>query len=114
MIVTDTYRGDDITINGRINQNITGWKIKCEIWDRESNSIKKATSNVTGGGDEQVLITNADEGRFNVYVVAGETSNFIGDAQVEIVAIDTNDSETTVFNEYFSLKDRQIDWDTIT
>lgn len=113
MIITDVYRGDNIVITGRINQVITGWKIKCELWDRGSGSIKKATSNVGGGGDDQILITNADEGRFNIFVEKDETSTFVGDVQIEIATVDTNDIETTVLNEYLSLIDKKIDWDSL-
>lgn len=82
-------KGDSSTLEWTIDTSITGWKIRVEIWDDCKSSLKLATLN-SGGSDDQVKITDASGGKFNVYIPKDATKNFADDAHIEIEVETTN------------------------
>lgn len=114
MSITD-FRSDSaiykftVKLNN-IAQDITGWKIVCEIWDEE-NSIKKATANVVGGGDDQIQITDAANGKFEIYIDKNETSNFTNVSNIEIASF-VGDNKDTIYRNTLKLKTERITWET--
>ena len=110
-IITD-YKGDSATIRFTIeNRDITDYKIICEIWDNQNHQIKKATANA-GGGDNQIKIIDADNGRFDIYIDKYETSEFGPGSYIE-VAVLFDDEKDTIYKEVIMLNDSKIDWESV-
>lgn len=114
---TEDFKGDTATYAftvklGDVAEDITGWKIIAEIGDGELK-IKKATANVSGGSDSMILITDAANGKFEIYQNKDETVNFGSDSYIE-VAYDTGTIKDTLWQSTLSLIDININWDTIT
>lgn len=82
-------KGDSSVLEWTIDTDITGWKIRVEIFDDCKNSLKLATLN-SGGSDDQVKITNATSGKFEVYLIQDATKNFEDKAKIEIEVETTN------------------------
>jgi hypothetical protein len=112
MIIEGIVKGDTINLELSINQVISGWKIRCEIFDNSNNSIKLATLN-SNGSDEQILITNSLKGEFTIKVPKGLTSCFNDKSFIEVEVENTSgeiftpiigkDSEIRFINQ-------KIDW----
>lgn len=121
----EAKKGDSIDINGSVAQDITGWSIRAEIWDNTTaaispfgpNSIKKATSDITGGAVDQIEVTNVTTGTFIIYVDAGETTSMKGDIMLEI-EVEDNTSPTrkrfTIYRDFIHLFDEQLTWTDVT
>jgi len=107
-------KGDTIYLECNFCENITGWKIRCEIYDESSGSIKLATSN-SGGSDNEIEITNAIIGEFAIKVAKNLTTNFDDEAKIEI-EVDTGNlvagsSEVlTVYQDTITFSNEQITW----
>ena len=102
--VTDYYTGEII--------DITGWKLVCEIWDGKSHQIKKATANVPGGGDLQIKITDAINGKFEIYIDKYETSDFLDSSYMEIAML-LGDQKDTIYKDDAIFKNVKITWESI-
>lgn len=81
--LTDIVKGDSISLEATLSENITDWKIRCEIWDDCSNCIKLATVN-SGGNDAQIEITDAPNGVFIIKVEKDKTTCFADKGFIEI------------------------------
>lgn len=103
MLLMDFHGGDSITLSGRINQSILGWEIRCEMQDNSGTSIRKATANVPGGGEQQILLVDPSAGRFKIFFQPVETIQMRGDVNVQIKVRDNNDQETTIYNEFLNI-----------
>ena len=114
MIIEGVVRGDTINFDCSIAENITDWKIRCEIFDRCSNCIKLATAN-SGGDDNQIEITDAPNGEFTIKVLKNLTTCFEERSFIEIEVENTSGEITTPIageeNELRFKKER-ITWTT--
>lgn len=114
----ETFRGDAADLLCEIkSEDITGWKIRAEIWDNSTTSgiagvtyFRKASSNVSGGSDNQALITDGPNGLFTIFILSGDTTNLGKDVQIEIQVTDTNDNNFTVLKDSINLKPQRITW----
>lgn len=107
--------GDNIEFECNAGENISNWKIRCEIWDSKGNSFKKATANVTGGSDNQIKITNSSQGLFSIYINAEETSNFdtVNNANIEIELETSDGKKFTGYQGTIKFDKQRINWDSI-
>lgn len=110
------YKGDSavfkFTVSSKgIAEDITGWKILAEFGDDTGTELKKATSNVVGGGDGQVKITDAVNGKFEVYLDKGETNIFSNYGYLEVASLVGSDKDTLFFSELI-FNTPKIDWET--
>ena len=82
----DHYRGDSKTLELTVTDgngdavNLTGayiwFTVKKRAKDVDSKAvITKATANVDGGGDEQILITSGSLGLVEIYLVPADTED---------------------------------------
>jgi hypothetical protein len=116
MTIGTFIKGDSITLECNLNQNIDNWKIRCEIYEEVGQSVKLATAN-SGGSDDQIKITSSTTGIFKIYVPKDATKDFCDEnnrAFIEI-EIETNDSPSkkyTVLQDELELKDQTINWST--
>lgn len=104
-------KGDTILFEGTLSEDITDWKIRCEIYDSCSNSIKLATEN-SGGADNQILITDALNGVFLITVAKNLTTCFEDKSRIEI-EMETTDNPTQLFTVQqgeIDFKDQKITW----
>lgn len=117
----EAFKGDAIDIEVEVNQDLTGWNIRAELWDStgpqsgEIHSVRKATSGVVGGADDQIDITSPTAGEFTVFIDTGDTTDFKGDVQLEIeLENDTSSGagqKWTVFRGAIHMKEERIQWD---
>jgi len=108
--ITDIIRGDSVTFECNIEENITDWKIRCEIYNT-STSIKKATAN-SGGADDQIKITSAIDGKFLIIINKRETKDLDVHSNIEI-EVETPDNKIyTVYQNKIIFNSQRIDWET--
>ena len=106
-------KGDSFQIQGTLEAIITGWKLRCEIYDDCSNCIKLATAN-SGGANNQIEITDGANGVFIITVAKNLTTNFDKNSFIEIEA-ETDDSPTKIFTinqGKITFLDEEITWET--
>jgi len=108
--ITNLVKGDTVTFECEALENITGWKIRVEIYG-SAHSIKKATAN-TGGSDSQVKIIDAINGEFEIYINKGETTDFEHNAKIEIEMEDVSGKLWTVHQEDVEFSSERIKWIT--
>ena len=113
------YKGDSVELEFQL------WvdKSKGTYWDLTNHQIrfqlnsptpiKKATANVSGGGDDQINITNAAQGLFVVIITKAETDLINpGDYEfeVEITTPAPTSARYTVLQSYIRLLQAIITW----
>jgi hypothetical protein len=113
------YRGDSRTYRFTVLQkgttipvDITGWAIAAEVWDAASGEIRKATANITDGGDDQILITDATGGVFEVYILKDETLDFEDDAEIEVGEF-TSGAKNTLYRVKIKFTDSELTWPVV-
>ena len=111
-VINNIVKSDSIEFEGSLGENITDWKIRAEIYC-QSKSVKKATANVFGGSDTQILITDAINGNFSIYINAGETVDFNRESSIEIEVEDTNGKRWTVKQARIEFLPEKINWSSI-
>jgi len=106
------FKGDSISLGMTSSIAITGFEIRAEFFDGSSNSIKLATSNVTGGSDDQIEITSSTE--FTIKVAPDLTTNFKNDSSLEIELKNASGTyqETKRFD--FKFQSQKITWTNVT
>lgn len=106
-------KGDNIKWEGTLGLDITGWKVRCELYDREGVSIKLATAN-SGGSNDQIEITDASNGVLLIKVPKTVTENISDRAFLE-VEFETADSPTEIYTglaDEVKFKCARINWET--
>ena len=106
-------KGDTILLEGTLGEDITNWKIRCEIYDDCSNSIKLATGN-SGGSNDQISITDATNGVFLITVAKDLTTCFDDKSfiEIEMETDDTPSQQFTVQQGEIDFAKEQITWKT--
>ncbi len=114
-------KGDSISLESDIDTDITGWKLRAEIFDDQSHCIKLATSNVTGGSDDQIEILNATTSKSNfiISVPEGATECFEKESQIEIEAetvqtVGGKVEKITIFKGKIIFESEEITWDDVS
>ena len=111
--ITDIIKGDSFSLEGNLGVPMTGWKLRCEIYDGCSNSIKLATEN-SGGADVQIEITDEANGVFVINVAKNLTTCFADKSFIEVEA-ETNDTPSKLFTIHqgeIRFKKEEITWET--
>lgn len=110
-------KGDSILLEASSPVDLTGWKLRCEIYD-SSNTIKLATSS-SGGSDDQIKIdsVSATKSIFTIKVPAGATVEFADCAKIEIEAETDNivggvPEILTLLQDEITFKAQKITWST--
>lgn len=109
--IKNIIKGDSVEFECSTTDNITGWKIRCEIYDDINHSIKKATAN-SGGSDSQIKITDALNGKFSIYILKGETTKFSQKSFIEIAVTTPDEKSYTVYQDKIEFKSQRIKWTT--
>ncbi|MCX7716692.1 MAG: hypothetical protein N2Z73_04675, partial [Endomicrobia bacterium] len=109
------YSGDNWVLNYTIYDaegkplNLTGVEIRAELKNVSKNvSIKKASSNVSGGHSSQIEIVNAQKGQIKIKFYNTETQNLLPDIydfEVEIRQQSTGLQYTVIREKFEVLKD---------
>lgn len=81
------FRGDSIDFECELNLDLTGYKIRAELFDQYCRSIKLATLNA-GGSDSEIEVTDDSEGLFTIYIEKDTTNCFhlVSFLEIEIEA----------------------------
>jgi len=111
-------KGKTIQLSITVDDDITDWKIRAELFDNDGTSVKLATSN-SGGSDDQIEKTTLGSSSvFVLKVASGLTSNIEDEAFLEIEA-DTGDDVggddeilTILPKMRLTFEDSKIDWIT--
>lgn len=115
----DTFQGDTLKLQGVVNKNILNWEIRAELWDNqptksgEIHIVRKATSNVTGGAANQILVIDGPKGKFTLNFAPGDTNDFKGDTRLEIQLTDLAFDETTIFSGFINIQEQRITWTSV-
>lgn len=108
----DIVKGDSIDFTCTITDtDISGWKLRCEIYDSGDNSIKLATAN-SGGSDLQIEVTDATTGKFIIHVAKAATINFKDTARIEIECEITAEKLITCYQSVIAFNRNKITWTT--
>ena len=113
MYIKGITKGDTIFFKIQVHENITGWKIRAELYDC-SNSIKLANT-ASGGSDSQILVDDVAEGIFTVIIPKNETDCFDKQSHLEIEIEDNHADQFTIMNgedTVVNLKCQRIKWST--
>lgn len=115
----EATRSDSITINFIYDGDITNWKIRANIEDHSGHSLKLATANVTGGSNNQIEITDGENGNFNLYVAKDLTTNFDCEAEleIEVETTETVGGETeklTIKKLNIKFLEEKLDWTDVS
>lgn len=125
-IITPIVKGDTLVLECTIPEDITGWKIRCEIYDA-SSSLRLATTNSGGNNDQIEVISIAPEKSvFEIKIPSGATTDFgsvvrtqdgsnVNRADIEIevdtgVVVAGEPEIITVFQGYVDFKSQRIEW----
>jgi hypothetical protein len=108
------YKGDTIIGEVTVNEDITDWEIRAELYDVTGNSVRIATENVTGGSDDQITIDDVTDGVFTLTFAKDLTTNFDNDVFLEIQRTDALGNVKTIFKSKLFLADEQITWDNVS
>ena len=112
MISDPFVKGDNISLEINANTDITGWKIRCEIFDNCGQSVQLATLN-SGGADAQIEVTDATNGVFIIKTTKGQTSNFANDGFIEIERETATGEVLTILPKTgISFIDEKINWES--
>jgi len=112
-ILTNLVKGDTTPLEATLGEDITDWKIRCEIYDDKGQSIKLATDN-TGGSDDQIEVTDAPEGEFLIKIPKDSTNDFSDKGFIEI-QVETDDipsQKYTIHQGEITFIDKKIEWTT--
>lgn len=115
MIIEGIIKGDSIDFQITLDVNLTNYKIRAELFDNESHCIRLATSNITGGADTQILVTEAVNGQFTIFVLKTLTACFDDDSFLEVEIESSTGKVTTVMSgecTQVKFKRQKIDWET--
>jgi len=105
------FRGDSVTIDAKVDNNITGFKIRAEIFDNNGNSIKLANS-ASGGSDTEIEMVNPSIGEFSIYITKDTTDSFNLNSKIEIELVNTDDKVVTIYRGNLKFEEEQINWTT--
>ncbi|MGD2072057.1 MAG: hypothetical protein PVG65_01020, partial [Candidatus Thorarchaeota archaeon] len=113
---TKMVKGDSFAINCVARYydsdvDLTGYKIRCDISDGSSASIKLATSN-SGGADSQIKIINDSVGQFIILVAKDLTDNFNKNTTVEIEFENADGDVATVYKRRIKMLNENLEWTT--
>lgn len=93
--------------------DLTNYKIRVEIYDTDTK-IRKATSNISGGGIDQIIVDPADNKKFNVFIQNGDTSAMNENAKLEIELESSDGKKLTSYEDDIRIKKTSINWEAIT
>jgi len=114
MAIVDVFTGDNLVFICKVNVDITDCEIRAELWDDLGEYVRKATSNVEGGGSDQIEIIDLTAGRFKVHIAQGETTDFSRDARLQIKLTTSDLKEHTIAEHRLTFQTRKIDWTTLS
>lgn len=113
MVIEGIIKGDSIEFELTLGFDITGYKIRAEIYDDCNHSIQLA-NDLSGGDDTQIEVTDATNGIFLVKVEKGKTDCFADTSNFELEIEDTTGKLTTVLcgdQNQIQFCRQQITWD---
>jgi len=102
-------KGDSMCIPCDVNIDLTDWKIRCEVYDDDTGSIKLATVN-SGGTSGDIDIDSAVDGLFTINVAKDLTQAFNDDAYIEIEVENSDGKVYTIYQATFNLSNEKITW----
>lgn len=102
-------KGDSVLIDCKLNKNIEGFKIRCEIYDNDNNSLKLANED-SGGSDSQIEMVNPAIGEFTIYITKDTTENFNTNSYIEIELEDSDGKVLTIYEDKFKFEEEELNW----
>lgn len=117
------FQGDSIVLSYKLwtskatntPWDLTDYEIRFQL--NSSTPIKKATSNVSGGSDSQIQITDAENGEFSVMITKIESRALVAgdyDFEIEVTSPAPDYTRTTVLRAVIRIKADLINWEIIS
>jgi len=113
MYIKGITKGDTILFQFTMGEDITGWKIRAELYD--CGHYIQLANTASGGSDSQILVDNVTEGIFTVIVPKDQTDYFEAKSHLEIEIEDNHSDKFTVLNgetTTVDLQTQRIKWTT--
>ena len=116
------YKGDDIDLEFELFEDdaktqpwdLSNYEIRFELFCVGGTNIRKATSNVNGGSDEQIILGSSTN-EFTVFIENTESQELqtgTHDFEIEIIEITTKKVTTIAYDKIEILEDR-IKWTSV-
>jgi len=103
------FKGDTIHVYKRVSFDLTGYKIRAEVFDISGRSLKLANT-AAGGSDAQIKITDALKGRF-IVTIPSETLYYWNDKSWLEIQIEGSSGQIwTIDKEFLHIAYRKINW----
>ena len=109
--INGLFKGDTINLYKRVSFDLTGYKIRAEVFDISARSLKLANT-ASGGNDNQIKVTNVAKGRFTVKIPAGNLYFWNDKSWVEIQLESASGEIHTLDKEFLQIAYRKINWQT--
>lgn len=103
--------GDSINIPCDVDGDLTGYKIRCEIFDNDGENIKLANT-AAGGSESQIADMVLIQGRFLIQVAEGQTDDFNPLSFIEIELEDSDGEKYTIYHSQIEIKNQELIWET--
>lgn len=104
-------KGDTIVMNCSLREDITDWKIRCEVYDDHGSEVQLGNTEA-GGSDSQINVTSDANGEFTITVPKDQTDCFEDRFYIEIEIEKTDGTVFTVHRELYRFKPEEITWTT--
>ena len=114
MNIVDKTKGDALNFDIKLNTDLTNWKIRAEVYDGCSGSIKVASANA-GGSSADIERLDDEVGQFIVHIARDLTTCFDSIGHLEVEVEDPDGKVYTAINgekTTFKLLDQKITWTT--
>jgi len=109
---TQIAQADSAEIVLTVNANLTGYKARCELFDREGNEVKLATTN-SGGADTQILISAGATSTITIYIPKDNTDEFNSLSFIEVeIEVPVTEKVYTIYRDDFKMIQEKLTWAT--
>jgi hypothetical protein len=107
------FQGDTLTFSFIVQDtDITGWSLRGQFTDADGSYVKVATSDVIGGSDDEIEITDGENGEFTVTIAKDETDCFCHDCRLEVERELASGGVKTIVKKDIYLEYEDTDWTT--
>jgi len=103
------FQGDYAEIEGTINTDLTGYKVRCEIYDKYNNSVELGNT-ASGGGDSQISVIEGTTSTFLIKIPKDNTDSFREDSFLEIEIENAAGNVFTIYKGTLKIIEEKIEW----
>jgi hypothetical protein len=106
------FQGANFDVTLTVDAVLTGYKVRCEIFDEQDNSATLANT-AAGGANTQITLTpGVSSSTIVVYVAKNTTTIFKENSWFEVEVEDANGKITPLCSVRFKMLAKKITWTT--